>query len=146
MRENAGVNTKCEHFLLHPLPRLLHGVPSRRFTAHGSGWGSSCALFTAGGQGDKTYSLRTLERNKAQAGNAFGVTAISPPAPPAHPTGGGGTFCVRLGMYVSPRVKILGGVGVQRPTHPSAGTRVRCTWQGPAIGRPLCNRVSGFGD
>jgi len=36
------------------------------------------------------------------------VTAISPPAAPAHPTGGGGTFCVRLGMYVSPRVKILG--------------------------------------
>ena len=33
------------------------------------------------------------------------------PAAPAHPTGGGGTFCVRLGMYVSPRVKILGGVG-----------------------------------
>ncbi|MDE0597356.1 MAG: hypothetical protein OSB65_19105, partial [Roseibacillus sp.] len=46
-------------------------------------------------------------------GNAFGVTAISPPAAPAHPTGGVGTFCVRLGMYGSPRVKILGGVGDQ---------------------------------
>ena len=52
------------------------------------------------------------------------------PAAPAHPTGGGGTFCVRLGMYVSPRVKILGGVGVQRPTHPRAGTRVRATGEG----------------
>ena len=33
---------------------------------------------------------------------------VGEPARPAHPTGGGGTFCVRLGMYVSPRVKILG--------------------------------------
>ena len=40
---------------------------------------------------------------------------------PPHPTGGGATFCVRLGMYVSPRVKIL---GVGHP-HPRAGTMVR---------------------
>jgi len=49
------------------------------------------------------------------------------PRSPRTPHRWGRTFCVRLGMYVSPRVKILGGVGVQRPTHPRAGTRVRCT-------------------
>ena len=73
-----------------------------------AGWGPAAPRSLRGVRGHKTYSLRNLERNKAQAGNAYGVTATSPPAAPAHPTGGGGTFCVRLGMYVSPRVKILG--------------------------------------
>ena len=34
---------------------------------------------------------------------------IASPAAPAHPTGGGGTFCTRSCMYVSTRMKILGG-------------------------------------
>ena len=37
-----------------------------------------------------------------------GFRAQRSPLCPTHPTGVGGTFCVRLGMYVSPRVKILG--------------------------------------
>ena len=57
-------------------------------------------------------------------GNAFGVRPKSPPAAPAHATGGGGTFCTRWCMYVSPRMKILGwGRGAAAP--PS-----RCRKQG----------------
>jgi hypothetical protein len=39
-----------------------------------------------------------------------------PPAAPAHPTGGGGTFCTRCCIDISGRRKILGRAGVQRPT------------------------------
>ena len=55
---------------------------------------------------------------------------------PAHPTGGGGTFCVGFGMYISTRVKILGagdqgfslisftGLPANVSPHPRAGSRV----------------------
>ena len=67
-----------------------------------------------------------------------GFRAVAGSAPPAHPTGGGGTFCVRFGMYVSPRMKILGG------THPPAGTRVRCRGYFSSMLLRMSSAISSF--
>ena len=65
-----------------------------------AGWGPAAPRSLRGVRGHKTYSLRNLERNKAQAGNAFGVTAISPPVPPHTPPVGVALFvCAWVCMY-----------------------------------------------
>ena len=68
---------------------------------------------------------------------------------PAHPTGGGRTFCVRLGMYVSPRVKILGGRGSARSPDPAPLTRAphpaSCTFAPlTRAPHPACCTFAGY--
>ena len=52
--------------------------------------------------------------------------AVAQPIP-AHPTGGGGAFCVRLGMYVSPGMKFFGGARcvLQPCSAPGAGRGIK---------------------
>ena len=71
-------------------------------------------------QGIESCSKRTpypVSCTRFRVGDSGLRDQVGEPARPAHPTGSGGAFCVRLGMYVSPRVNILGG-GRGAAAHP----------------------------